>query len=344
MSENDFPANSGNITPVQATASPSELTTWEALFREIDGKLEKPIPGSTGYAEFALDFENALAHQLAPFFEALPTANLIPSEVEQIPLAARGAYYLYLHDKLVYIGKSDAKAGLRVRLLRHYRTLRCRKGITSGEMRFKAVKVHSFSALDTESLLIEIFTKQGQLAAVAAQPPSPSQRRPKVKAEGPQWNNSGFGSNDTGKERDTQKVSRFDAAHPIDVDTVIEFQDEAALANGKTKDLRRYIEWLANELPFTFRIDKDHLAELEAISINSVDLVLDKTLRGLFLAVHALIPAHWSLTLLRGKAILYKGDNTKYKSPLWVLRSAEPALEPCYDLPTTGDKTTTPEA
>jgi len=98
--------------------------------------------------------------------------------------------------ELVYIGKTDAKAGLLTRLTRHARKVSQRLNINQSNVFFKAIRVYVFTPLDLEQQLIARYKGAGQ-------PPT--------------WNTSGFGSNDPGRERDTTGVkdNHFDALFPI---------------------------------------------------------------------------------------------------------------------------------
>lgn|GEM_PF-406453 len=301
---------------VAPPSPPPVLPDWGPVLKLIDATLEGPPPGAEGYAEFELRFENALAHQLGPFLDKLPAALLTKPNIEKIELRARGAYYLVLNDELVYIGKSDAKIGLRQRLLRHYSTLKCRRGVDVNSMQFKAVKIPSFSAIDCESLLLDLHRQWGEVRGVPIRP---------------RWNFSGFGSNDPGQERDTQKVSRFDALHPLDLDATIELPGAPVVPDkaGKlpTLLLKNYLAWLAGALPFTFRSQRS--AELN-LAVDFATLTKSTVLRDLLLAIQAVLPPGWTITVLRSKVLLYKNDAKAYKSPVWRLDAGSPAGAPNY--------------
>lgn len=309
--------------PVAVGSTPEQV--WDAVLRQLDTEVEGPEGGSRGYAEFELDFEQALARQLAPFFDKLAPLELTPENIERVvKLKARGAYYLLLHDEIVYIGKSDAKAGLRVRLLRHYKTLKRRKGIDWEQMKFKAVKVSSLAALDTETLLLDLYRRKARIQGLA---------------ERPKWNSSGFGSNDTGVERDTQRVSVFDQEYPLDLDARIEFEDEPA---EKTKiPLDMYLKWLSGQFKFVFRRQTKRIPvdkSLSAKQVNFAEMTASRSLRDLLLAIHGKLPRGWVLTVLRGKLVLYVDDKRPYKSPIWRLESGELADKPDYQLGDVGDR------
>lgn len=77
-----------------------------------------------GYKEFEFDLPEALLARLVEVFGELRAAPLAETGVAKIP-DEQGVYQLFLEAgesrDLVYIGKTDAKAGLRRRLARHAR-------------------------------------------------------------------------------------------------------------------------------------------------------------------------------------------------------------------------------
>lgn len=330
------PKRRGNTTRQPETTSALPLTAeegrpaawtraqaWDQVLRTLDAQSERPPYNARGFAEFELDFEQALMRQLGPYFEHLPALELTRENIKDVvEEKARGAYYLILGDQLVYIGKSDAKAGLQARLLRHHKTLKRRKGIDWAQMKFKAVKVASLAALDTESLLLRLHELTGAAGGGDARP---------------EWNFSGFGSNDPGVRRDTQRVSLFDQKYPLDLDTIIDFED---LPPAGVVSLETYAKWLRKQLKFTFRLQTKHI--VRAVSLGSVQvdvgqMIASNRLQDLLLKIHEVLPAGWVLTVLRGKAVLYRNDRRDYKSPLWRLESGQPAGTPNYTLGDVGD-------
>lgn len=309
--------------PIEASATQDH---WAAVLNGFDSeKVASPPTDSQGYAEFELDFESSLARQLGPFLDALPATALTAENIlRKVPVGAKGAYYLLLDGKLVYIGKSDARIGLQARLLRHYKTLKRRRGIVWDQMTFKAVKVASFAALDTESLLLDLYHRKGEVAGLS-------------KAEcKPEWNFSGFGSNDPGRERDTQKVSLFDRKYPIDLSAVVDLDLDRP--GPEPIPLTKYLDWLGKQLQFTLRYQKKGMPpnrQLKTVNVDAAELTQDATIQGLLQAVIARLPEDWVLTVLRGKVLLYYKDNKAYKSPLWQVQAgltAATAPAPNYDL------------
>src|SRR4051812_27375677 len=114
-------------------------------------------------------------------------ATLLPENVGQLP-EAQGVYQLSLDGVVVYIGKTDADAGLKNRLTRHSYSIQQRSNLDPSHVTFKAVRVYVFTAMDLETQLIRHYG-------------------------GASWNSSGFGSNDPGRNRDHTKLKHdgFDA-------------------------------------------------------------------------------------------------------------------------------------
>ncbi|HSV47544.1 MAG TPA: GIY-YIG nuclease family protein [Ramlibacter sp.] len=292
---------------------------WAQVVADLDKQDPQPDVKAEGYATFKLGLEQAMSRQLTPFFQCLSPASLTPEVLATIPPGARGAYYLLLRDQVVYIGKSDAKTGLQTRLLRHYRTLRRRQNIAWQEMKFKAVEIPSFSALDSESILLDIHKLMNKAAGGSG--------------KASEWNNSGFGSNDTGAERDTQKVSLFDRQFPLDLDGTIDVEPELPVPSG-TIPLNEYLMWLRDTVQLTFRFSKKvpKGSELSSVSVDAAHMTTSMRFGDLLQRVHENLPADWTLVVLRGKLLLCYGPLAKYKSPLWMLRAGTTAGQPNYDM------------
>src|ERR1041385_6312831 len=132
-----------------------------------------------GYVDFEFDLPEALLAKLIEIFAGLNSAPLTAESIEPIP-EAQGVYQLFLDGKLVYIGKTDAEAGLKKRLIRHSEKILHRTNLDPAKVSFKAVRIYVFTAVDLESQLIKHYNV---ISAV-------------------EWNASGFGANDPGRRRD----------------------------------------------------------------------------------------------------------------------------------------------
>lgn len=232
-------------------------------------------PPIEGYGEYEIDIEAVLRENLPVFFEGLDAQPLTLANVEAIPPGAKGAYMLFKGENPipVYAGKTDSDHGFQDRLKRHAWTVRGRRGLDPGEMRFKAVRIMVFAALDVEALLIRQMkaTMPGALG----------------------WNNSGFGSNDPGKARDGQEPADFDQWFPIDYDYEV-----TGLPAGDIP-VHVLLRMIKNRLPFLLR----HAPAFTRSPIR--DVPERATLRELMAMVMAALPHGWQSTVLHGRVILY---------------------------------------
>ena len=135
---------------------------------------------------FEFDLSGALLQQVVKVLDEMTPGLLTAEAVRTIP-EVQGVYQLHHDDKLVYVGKTDAEAGLRRRLERHRRRLQHRTGLDESRVRFKALQVLVFAAMDLETQLINYY---------------------KARGEDPIWNGSGFGSTDPAQARNDQQTAR----------------------------------------------------------------------------------------------------------------------------------------
>lgn len=156
-----------------------------------------------GFTDFEFDLPEALLARLIDEFDSLHAAPLNKTAVEQVP-DKQGVYQLFLDRELVYVGKTDAEAGLNRRLRRHEEKIQHRPLLDPKRVSFKAVQIYVFTAVDLETQLINHY-KDKKMPAV--------------------WNNSGFGANDVGQERDTTK-----------------YKDDLLICNIKSRSTCRLIE------------------------------------------------------------------------------------------------------
>jgi hypothetical protein len=250
-----------------------------------------------GYREFEFDLPQALLINLVRAFDSMEGASLMPDLVTAIP-EAQGVYQLFHQGALVYIGKTDAQAGLRERLTRHAWTVQHRKNLDPAQVSFKAIRVFVFTAIDLETQLIQHYRASGPVA----------------------WNFSGFGSNDPGRERDTTNIKPegFDAQFPVDLDRKVVLDVASpAFASEALTALRR-------ALPYTFRFEsagrgsrKPH-PDLEEAAVSLPSRVF--TTRELLVHIARSLPPGWQATLLAGRVILYK-ENREYPFGEVIVRS-----------------------
>ena len=232
-------------------------------------------------SEFQLDLARAITEQLIEQFNQIdpsPIAQDALQSAKQEP----GVYQLFLNGELVYVGKSDKN--LLYRLDRHRRTLTARKNISIDQMSFKGMHLDkNWSTLTTEAQLIAHFGNTP-------------------------WNNSGFGSNDPGRNRDQSalKEDHFDTLYPIDVDFTTDVQA------GDT-NARQLLGALKVQLPYLLRHQRP---------IEDVEIAVPRsgmTAGELIALVASHLTGDWQATALPGRLLLYRERDTEYPSAsvLW---------------------------
>lgn len=257
--------------------------------------IEAPV-GIDGFRTFEFDLPNALLDHLVKVLDGMEAAPLNPGRLVDIP-EAQGVYQLFLDGALVYIGKTDAEAGLLRRLKRHNRKTQHRVGLSPDRVSFKAVRIYVFTAIDLETQLIRHYTG----------------------ASGTKWNGSGFGANDPGRERDKSKPGRYDTAFPLDIDRMLEVD-----LSGE-RSAADVITALKGAIPYTFRIQakakgsrKPH-DDLE----NTVVSLPERswTARTALTELTRHLPKGWQATALAAVLILYKEHEEGYPGATVLARS-----------------------
>jgi hypothetical protein len=98
------------------------------------------VPAQSYFTNLEFDLPKALLNELTRRFDELVSGQLNDSNLTKVP-EAQGVYQLFLDDQLVYVGKTDAEAGLNKRLLRHCNKIQHRKDLPSNRVSFKAVRI-----------------------------------------------------------------------------------------------------------------------------------------------------------------------------------------------------------
>lgn len=189
------------------------------------------------HAIYNFDFLDTISRQLYERLETLPTTALTSATLADLAAfqvdrnAKQGVYMLYVDGRPVYIGKAD---DVRDRLFQHLTKLSGRANITMNGVAYKCLLLDkSMSTAANETILMGLFMQHH---------------------EG-MWNNSGFGPKDPGKERDTTKPSKFDQAHPINVDFPVNDVTQAETISSLFAKMKQ-------SLPFVFRYENlpEHIA------------------------------------------------------------------------------------
>lgn len=244
-----------------------------------------------GFAEFEFDLAGALLSQVVNVLDTMESETLTKSLVAGVPSEAQGVYQLFLDDQMVYIGKSDAEAGLGARLQRHAKKILHRRNFGRRKVSFRAVRISVFAAMDLETQLIKHYKGTGQLLVA--------------------WNNSGFGSNDPGRNRETTNKHPlgFDSTYPIDIDIPLGIKPGSYPVSDvliKLKDILPYClryevaEGKAGGQAFKSSPHPDQKASVAAI------LKPKMTAREIITEIVRALPPGWQATAFVSHIILYK--------------------------------------
>lgn len=236
-----------------------------------------------GYVEFEFDLPGALLTALFEVFEKVVPALLTDAGAVGVPADAQGVYQLQYTGRLVYVGKTDAEAGLSSRLQRHSWMIRNRKNLNAALVTYKAVRVFVFTAVDLETQLIKQYRKQGRA---------------------PEWNGSGFGANDPGRNRDHTEVEsdNFDALFPIDIDHPLALTFGDKTAAGILSALRQALPYVFRFQPLQKKSRKPHLDLARTLPLPAPP----HSARSVLNHVVAHLPPGWQATELPGRLLLYK--------------------------------------
>lgn len=249
-----------------------------------------------GYDEFEFDLPKALLKRLIDALEDVVPTALTAEALAHLP-EVQGVYQLFVRrgadfDR-VYIGKTDSEAGLKKRLLKHARKIRNRIGLDPAEVYFKALRVFVFTAVDLETQLIKHY---GGVSKV-------------------EWNGSGFGANDPGRERDTTKykAKHFDTRFPIDVDRALpaDFPTEGTAAD-LLRELKRAVPYLIRFETISQHSRTAH-ADLESTQVRLLPTDLHNP-ATIIAGVVRVLPTGWHATMLPSHVIIYKNDDRKFPS------------------------------
>lgn len=247
-----------------------------------------------GYVEFEFDLPDALLVQLVSVLESINSAPLLAHNVQSVP-EVQGVYQLFLQDKLVYIGKTDAEAGLKHRLSRHARTITHRTNLTTADVKFKAARVFVFTAMDLETQLIR---HAGGTKAVS-------------------WNNSGFGANDPGRNRDMTALNEkgFDAQFPIDIDQPFEVD------LPKSASALEIIRTIGKVAPYTVRVEGGQAGDPELKEATVEIPETPPTMRIVLSSIVGQLSPGWQATKLPARIIMYREKVDDYPGAEIIQRS-----------------------
>ncbi|PZW52435.1 Eco29kI restriction endonuclease [Pseudomonas sp. URMO17WK12:I6] len=249
------------------------------------------MPNRKYFEDLEFDLPSALLKQLVGLFNDMDHGSLDETTVEAVP-EAQGVYQLFLDNVLVYVGKTDAEAGLRLRLRRHAQKIRSRQNLDPKRLTFKAVRVYVFTAMDLEGLLIKHYKK--------------------IEGVELSWNHSGFGSNDPGRERDTTRLkpNHFDKLYPINLD--IEVTITSPVAEVSVFEI---LKQMKEQLPYTIRFqNRGGSSRKPHGDLDSTKTSLNKAsgpVKNLLREIKGALGPEWQITTLPGYIIIYL-ENKQY--------------------------------
>lgn len=249
---------------------------------------------TAGYTEFEFDLPDALLQHLIKVLDGLEIAPLHVNAVSKVP-EAQGVYQLFLDGELVYIGKTDAEAGLRNRLNRHATKIQHRLNLDPTRVSFRAVRIFVFTAIDLETQLIRHYARDGT-----------------------RWNNRGFGANDPGRRRDRTRVrvTNFDALYPIDPDRPLDLDFSDATNVGQV------VTQLKQALPYTFRFETQGRRPADILTETGVRIPAGvNTARGVLVELVRQLPPGWQATGFLHQLILYEERVDDYPDAVIIARS-----------------------
>lgn len=249
---------------------------------------------TAGYTEFEFDLPDALLTHLIKVLDGLEIAPLHVNAVSAVP-EAQGVYQLFLDGELVYIGKTDAEAGLRNRLNRHATKIQHRLNLDPTRVSFRAVRIFVFTAIDLETQLIRHYARDGT-----------------------RWNNRGFGANDPGRRRDRTRVreTNFDALYPIDPDRPLDVDFSDATNVGQV------VARLKQALPYTFRFETQGRRPADILTETKTRIPAGvNTARGVLVELVRQLPPGWQATGFLHQLILYEERVDDYPDAVVIARS-----------------------
>ena len=237
---------------------------------------------TTSMETLEFDLPAALLIQLVELLDQMPSERLLSKNLTKVP-EEQGIYQLFLDEKLVYIGKTDSEAGLKKRLARHCEKSQNRKNLSPGLVKFKAVRIYVFTAMDLESQLISHY--KGTYREL-------------------EWQNSGFGANDPGRERDSGKPGTFDSQYPVDID--IPFAVPPPMGTIFVSDA---LANLKRAVPYVIRFERLSKGRAPHNDLADTSVTIDKSLdtpKKILQEIKRVLGDEWQITILPGYVIIYK--------------------------------------
>jgi len=219
----------------------------------------------------------AVTNQLIEKLESLVATPLTRADLDRLAEFQRkhemqaGVYVLYLDGVAVYAGKAE---GLLERLHQHLEKIRGRVILAEKEVRYKALLLdENWSTSANEDLLIRHFKERGEC----------------------EWNKSGFGPKDPGKNRDGYQPNKFDTLYPINTEWPI-LRVSDAMTVGEVLVLMK------EQLPYTMRYELPAADFRMKFKLKGVP----RTAMGLASAIAKHLGEEYEFMLFKSHMVLYR--------------------------------------
>lgn len=219
----------------------------------------------------------AVTTQLIEKLEQLEATPLTRADLDRLADFQRkhemqaGVYVLYLDGVAVYAGKAD---GLLDRLHQHLEKIRGRVILAAKEVRYKALLLdENWSTSANEDLLIRHFKERDEC----------------------EWNKSGFGPKDPGKNRDGYQPNRFDLLYPINTEWPI-------TGVGDAMSIGEVLALMKEQLPYVLRYELPVEDMRRTLKLKGVP----RTAMGLALAIAKELGEEYQFMLFKSHMVLYK--------------------------------------
>lgn len=257
--------------------------------------MESLFGESPGFTGLTFKLPREIQAQISAALRANATVQLTQRNAATLP-SFGGMYEIYCEGEPVYWGHADSHSGLSDRLSDHAKRILHRSRLDPSRVHFKSLRVTVSEYMAAEA---ELFLRPAN-------------------SDSFKWQKSGFGSNDPGRERETQDVKpeHFDSRHPIDIEVRL---PEMMFPRGTS--IAEALKRLKKKLPYVLRFEKQNRKPHRDLLESSLPREIEVTnAKGALIAITEAMPAGWQTTVMSGHIIVYK-ERREYADQKVVFRS-----------------------
>lgn len=230
---------------------------------------------------FRFSLPRAVTEQLVERLDKLTSSALTDealaalSAFQKESKTAQGVYVIYLGKKATYAGKAQKVAE---RLGKHLLKLRGRQKVDMEKVAYKALLLdENWSTSANEGLLITHFKDRGEC----------------------EWNGSGFGPKDTGKNRDDTIPNKFDNGFPV--------RDDFPLTDiPDVSTVGMVLAQIKKQVPFLVRYQTLGDAASTSLDLSGVP----RTARAIATCAARALGKSWQLMLFKNSITLYRANKS----------------------------------